>query len=157
MKTLFILLLSLALLTHRAEAQSRKQLLTFDQMFTIEQQEEFGLTQLSATQKEALRAHVEAMLMKVISARQSSPAKKAYRSTGDGHWIKKNIDRGNNIVLEDGSLWQISPIDRIDTALWLPISNITVQQYTEASGPYEYILINTSDRNKACAKYLGQE
>jgi hypothetical protein len=74
-----------------------------------------------------------------------------YIASGNGHWIKSKSSDGGIITLEDGSVWQIDSFDRIDTRLWLPITNITV---AESDGGY--LLINTDDRQKAHAKLLSQ-
>ena len=80
-----------------------------------------------------------------------------YAGVGGGHWIDKNIDSGAYMILEDGSLWQIDPIERIDAMLWLPISQITVLESASGAPGYNYLLINTNDGEKAHAKYLGQQ
>jgi hypothetical protein len=51
----------------------------------------------------------------------------------------------------------IDPVDRVDTALWLPISNITILRASPAVGDYKYSLLNSDDREKALAKYLGKQ
>ncbi|MCZ6689958.1 MAG: hypothetical protein O7H41_10175 [Planctomycetota bacterium] len=79
---------------------------------------------------------------------------KVYAGTGGGHWVMKKIDAGEMILLEDGSLWEISPIDRIDTMLWLPITNITV---LENEGFFPYKLVNTDDGESVEAKYIGRK
>lgn len=56
------------------------------------------------------------------------------------------------ITLEDGSIWEVSPIDTINSSIWLPISNIVV---VEDSGLFPYKLINSDDREAVNAKYLG--
>src|SRR6516165_6956470 len=43
-----------------------------------------------------------------------------------GHWIDAVLDDGNLIKLEDGSLWEVDPIDTITSSIWLPVSNIIV-------------------------------
>ena len=63
----------------------------------------------------------------------------------DGHWITEVLSDGAVIELEDGSLWLIDEIDRVDTAIWLPISNIVI-----CPG----ILINTDDNEKAHARQI---
>ena len=143
--------------------QAGKQILLFDQIFPKSQQGLMGLHKLSETEKAALQAHVEDLLMKVIASSKSSggaPAKRSgarvYVGIGDGHWIKENIDSGTYVILEDGSLWQIDPLDKIDAMLWLPISDITVIE-SEGSPGYDYLLINTDDDEKAHAKYVSQE
>ena len=42
----------------------------------------------------------------------------------DGHWIKSVSSDGEIVALEDGSVWQVDSADAIDSALWLPITNI---------------------------------
>ncbi|MBA3353212.1 MAG: hypothetical protein H0U23_12480 [Blastocatellia bacterium] len=74
-----------------------------------------------------------------------------YISLGKHHWIRSKTSGGEIITLEDGSIWQIDPLDRIDTSLWLPTSDITV---VEADGGY--LLINTDDGEKAHATLLHQ-
>lgn len=76
-----------------------------------------------------------------------------YAGVGSGHWILENVNAGELIKLEDSSLWEISPIDRIYSALWLPISEITV---IEGRNPfYPYVLINSDDDEKAEAKFIA--
>ena len=63
----------------------------------------------------------------------------------DGHWIRQVSDGGAVVILEDGSTWLIDEFDRIDTALWLPITDITV-----CGGQ----LINTDDGEMARARRI---
>lgn len=74
-----------------------------------------------------------------------------YIGTGSGHWIQNTSSGGEFITLEDGSVWQVDLLDRIDTLLWLPITDITV---AESGGGY--LLINTDDGEKAHATLLRQ-
>ncbi len=53
--------------------------------------------------------------------------------------------------LEDGSRWLVDPMDRIDTMLWLPTTEITV---LESRGG-NYLLVNTDDGERAAMRYLG--
>jgi len=43
-----------------------------------------------------------------------------------GHWIVTVSSGGEIVKLEDGSTWEISAIDRIDTMLWLVTEEITI-------------------------------
>jgi hypothetical protein len=52
-----------------------------------------------------------------------------YRGSGScesGHWIEWVSDDGEMIKLEDGSIWEVNPLDAIDSALWLPVTEILV-------------------------------
>jgi len=95
----------------------------------------------------------EAVLGK--SAIPSTSSSNQYAGGSSCHWIQENIDSGTMMILEDGSIWQIDPIDKIDAMLWLPISNITIVLSDQGSPGYYYLLINTDDGEKAHAKYLG--
>lgn len=75
-----------------------------------------------------------------------------YAGTGSGHWIQNVLDNGAIIILEDNSKWQISPIDTVNTGIWLPVTNITV---IENNGEFPYRLINADDSETAEAKFLG--
>jgi hypothetical protein len=74
-----------------------------------------------------------------------------YLLPGGGHWVQSKTDDGSIVILEDGSVWQIDPLDQIDTALWLEMTDITV---VEIAGGY--LLINTDDGEKAHARLLHQ-
>lgn len=93
----------------------------------------------------------------------SQPASKPKQNSGQysggssGHWIQENVDRGSMMILEDGSIWKIDPMDKIDAMLWLPISNITIVTSDDGKPGYDYLLINTDDGEKAHAKYLGSK
>lgn len=76
-----------------------------------------------------------------------------YGAVGDGHWVKDKIGCGEYILLEDGSLWEISRLDRIDTAQWLNTENIVVIEKTSGSLPNK--LINTDAKDVVEAKYVG--
>jgi hypothetical protein len=142
-------------------AQTEKQLISFEQLFPESEQHQMGLHKLSETEKDVLRAHVEGLLVKVTASSQSSGmgevGRRSYAGGAGGHWIKKNVDSGTYMILEDGSLWQIDPLDKIDAMLWLPISNIRITKSTSGSPGFDYLLINTDDGEKAHAKYMGQE
>ena len=60
-------------------------------------------------------------------------------------------------ILEDGSLWQVDRLERLDASLWLKITNISVVEATDGALGYDYLLINTDDDEKVHAKYLGKK
>lgn len=43
-----------------------------------------------------------------------------------GHWIESVGGDGKVIKLEDGSLWNVDDVDTVDTALWLPTTEIVI-------------------------------
>lgn len=101
--------------------------------------------------KWSIKKHLGTVDLKKPPKRDKGPTT-AYPGVGAGHWIQ-NVSSGEKIIIfEDGSIWEVSPIDIIYSAIWLPISNIVV---VEDSGPYPYKLINTDDGETVNAKYLG--
>jgi len=80
---------------------------------------------------------------------------KSYAAVGGGHWVRKKIDSGRIILLEDGSLWQINSIDRIDTMLWLPTENIAVLEISGYVGAYR--LVNSDAGDDVLAIYIGKQ
>lgn len=82
---------------------------------------------------------------------------RTYVLVGKGHWVKKNLDGGSYIILEDGSLWQVESLDKIDAMLWLAVSSITVRESSSGLPGYDYVLINTDEGRMVHAKYMGGE
>ncbi len=163
MKKLIALVILMLAVTAVCLAQTGGKLVSFEQLFPQPQQRLMGLHKLTAKEKEALRARVEALLVQIAANSTSKAAAGGeasggvYPGVGGGHWVNKNVDSGTYMILEDGSLWQIDPFDKIDAMLWLPISNITVTQSSSGSPGYDYLLINTDDGEKAHAKYIGKQ
>jgi hypothetical protein len=79
---------------------------------------------------------------------------KVYPGVGSGHWINQVTSGGAMIILEDGSMWQVSPIDRIKSMLWLPVSEITV---LASRGSLSYRLLNENKEELVEASYLGSK
>lgn len=73
---------------------------------------------------------------------------------GGGHWVKEKTGRGEYVLLEDGSLWEISRLDRTYTALWLATESVVV--LTNAAGLFPYKLLNTDTREVVEARYVGR-
>jgi hypothetical protein len=72
-------------------------------------------------------------------------ARKFTFSCESGHWIDTVSDDGTVVKLEDGSIWEVDEGDAIDSALWLPITDIL------ACGDK---LINTEDNETVTARRL---
>jgi len=47
-----------------------------------------------------------------------------------GHWVQKNMSDGSIVTLEDGSAWEIAPIDRAYTVNWHTETKITACETT---------------------------
>jgi hypothetical protein len=76
---------------------------------------------------------------------------------GAGHWVSEVSGNGRLVILEDGSLWEIQSGDRINTALWLPTTDVVVTNSSSPVGEYKYLLVSKDDGEFAAARYLGRE
>ena len=139
-------------------------LITVDKVMTGEQLQMTGVNTLTPVQRSALDRWLSDYTVKLFQlAKTPAPEKVApstptsYLGSSGGHWIKSKVDDGAMIILEDGSMWQIDSVDRVDTALWLPITNVIVLKASSPIGEYKYMLINTDDGEKALAKFLGKQ
>ncbi len=109
-----------------------------------------GLLQFSKLTK---HPHFTTTIAYVVRGRVTYCISLGEISIGDGHWIDEVSTSGATISLEDGSLWLISPLDQVDTALWLPVDEITVTHSRDPSYPYR--LVNTDEGETASARFLA--
>lgn len=47
-----------------------------------------------------------------------------HRDCETGHWVQSVSDDGSIVKLEDGSVWRVSDVDTVDTAVWLPTEDV---------------------------------
>lgn len=152
-------LIVVALAPTSSHAQTAE--IKLDQLMTDTQFRSFGLTKLTAAEKARFERWLSETLLEAyqLGLNQQSPSSgiSSYGGVGGGHWIKSKAERGAIIILEDGSMWGISAIDRWMTSIWLPITNITVVISRSPIGDYRYTLINTDDGEQAAARFIGMQ
>lgn len=136
-------------------SQQSKNYIPLEQVMTPQEMKATGVENLLQTQRAALERWLYNYTIKIMQFHQSL-LKHDYLDVGSGHWIKRKVEGGKLIILEDNSIWEINPLDRIYAALWLPLTSITIIESDSPIGDYKYILINTDDGEKALAKYLGK-
>ena len=78
-----------------------------------------------------------------------------YWDPGDGHWINEVRDSGRFILLEDGSLWEVAPINQAETCIWLPTAEIEVLENDDPIYPYK--IVNKDEEEVVDAKFIGTE
>jgi hypothetical protein len=88
----------------------------------------------------------------------SEPARRtalqpAYAAVGPGHFIRAVNDDGQYVTLEDGSVWEIEPSRRFETADWEVQAAVTVRR-ANGAGVFTYELDNTGDDEGALARYV---
>jgi hypothetical protein len=62
-------------------------------------------------------------------------------------YVKKIIDRGQYVLLDDNSLWEINSLDRLTSSLWMSIDEIII-----VGSGFETKLLNTRDNKSVTAK-----
>jgi hypothetical protein len=86
---------------------------------------------------------------------QQAPAENpsGYTAYGGGHLIRSVSPGGQFVTLEDGSVWEIEPSVRFQTADWQVDAPVTVRR-AQGEGPFVYELVNTQDDEGALARYV---
>jgi hypothetical protein len=77
-----------------------------------------------------------------------------YTRTHEEHWLRDKREEGRIVVLEDDSMWEVHPSDRLITQRWLRMSTINVE-HTQKEG-HPYLLKNSTEDESARANCLGQ-
>ena len=80
-------------------------------------------------------------------ANKPLPRSRRFSSSGceAGHWVDSVSNDGQIVKLEDGSIWEVDAVDAIDSALWLPTTDIVA---------CDDKLINTEDNETVSATRL---
>ena len=139
-----------------AATQTAQFTLTIEQVMTPNELKETGVATLTPSQRGALNNWLNKYTDRILRVATEPTDSGRYGGTGSGHWIKEVSGNGAYITLEDGSLWEVNEIDRVDTSIWLAVTNITVLTSKEPIGQFRYELLNTDDGEKALARYLGK-
>lgn len=76
-----------------------------------------------------------------------------YSDEDSEHRIEANYNDGSMIVLEDGSMWEIDPVDQMISTSWNFSAIITVS--ASYGGRYDYVLSNSEDGKEVRANFIG--
>lgn len=99
------------------------------------------LAQAQAAEKKA----AEARRQVAAAPRAPRVRRGGYSGCEDGHWVDSVSGDGTIVKLEDGSVWEVDAADAIDSALWLPTTEIIA---------CDDKLINTDDGETVSARRL---
>jgi hypothetical protein len=69
-------------------------------------------------------------------------------------WLEDKLG-DSRLALDDGSLWEVSPLQKAKVHNWVRFSKIVVSLRMGRAGEYRYVLVNTSYSEEAEARYLG--
>jgi len=76
-----------------------------------------------------------------------------YTRNRQEHWLCDKHQDGIALLLEDESMWEVHPSDRLVAAHWLRLSTVIVERTQEHD--YPYLLKNAIEKQTARANYLG--
>jgi hypothetical protein len=96
------------------------------------------------------RAHPPAAASASVAPAQTSE----YTGLGGGHLLQSVSEDGRYVTLEDGSVWEIEPGVRFQTAEWQPQAPISVRT-GRGMGAYSYEIVNTQDDEGAMARFVS--
>ena len=100
--------------------------ITVEKVMTVEELKATGVSTLTREQRAALDQWLSEYTVKLIQLAQRAETRApigpgttatSYTGSSGGHWIKSKVSNGSMIILEDGSMWEINSVDRIDTSL----------------------------------------
>lgn len=99
------------------------------------------LLEVQTAEKRAVESQIQ------YAPRQKRTPSRRLVSSGceSGHWVESVFNDGQIVKLEDGSIWEVNPVDSIDSMLWLPTTDIIA---------CDDKLINTDDNETVSAQRI---
>ena len=107
-----------------------------DTMMTEQDKRATGLDLLNPSQKQALAEWIEQHF--VLKAKPVSEEKSLYLSV--------NIQNGKELILSDGSQWEVAPENRSISGLWITPFPLKITCIGGTEYPYELINLNTLEK-----------
>lgn len=114
-----------------------EQALTVQQVMTPERLRNAVVANLEPDRQRALDLRLNELASHVIKATLESRQAQSCADLGSCHWVEKVIKKGEVVLLEDRSFWEMTARDRISTMLWLAITSITVAVAPVPVGKHE--------------------
>lgn len=137
--------------------------LDLDEIMTRKEQRETGVVKLAPSERHALEKWLTDWTRDAIEyGKQQAAAEPSSVGGGTGPtaspykgWISEVQDRGRFLVLDDGSLWEVSSLDRIYTGLGLTTEDVRVLPGEGEYPGYGHLLVNLSNGEAVSVKRLS--
>lgn len=143
--------LSVAMLMVSAQSFAATNL---DQQMSLQEKQQTGVVNLTMKQKQALAGWIDKNYVLIGSSTQMpNQAPSQAPSTDSNLTLSVNVQNGQQIILSDGTRWQIQPQDVKTSAVWLTPVPILVMQGTDPN--YPYVLTNQSSNQSVRAKQIA--
>ncbi len=148
---IFIFLCLIFLNIHRLEATSQLQI---SQIMTEAEQKKMGIPKLSETERTALESWLTSWSVSLLNKKSpaTAPNQSDKLSKEDAFvetlYISHINGSGNQIELNDGSIWKVYPIDVMTAAGWLPRDTVRLLKSTNDQFPYQIHNLSTGGQVK---------
>lgn len=151
-----ILLAACAALIPATSAQAQRQTLRPPDVMTRDEMDAIGVDSLSAAQRNALERFLD-RITNSRAIREISPAttRPGRGASGTPLTLRRVGDRGEAIVLEDGSVWKVEASDRAVAASWRSGQHVLVRHRAAESGTAAFELENAQAGSRIAARFAG--
>ena len=148
----FIVVTIIIVLLSSISYSKKNFVINLDDLMTPEEQKKTGISKLTEAEKEEL----EKWLTGIFIMTASEISKIHQKLGGERHWIKEKLDGGRYLILENNIVWEISPLDRVNTFLWMPLEDVLIIK-NDHGFLYPYKIINVDNNETVDAKPLTKE
>jgi len=143
--------LSVAMLMLSAQSFAATNL---DQQMSLQEKQQTGVVNLTLKQKQALASWIDKNYVPVgANTQMPNQAPSQAPSTNSDLTLSVNVQNGQQIILSDGTRWQIHPQDVKTSSVWLTPVPIMVMPGSDPS--YPYVLTNQSTNQSVRAKQIA--
>lgn len=151
-----ILLAACAALIPATSAQAQRQTLRLPDVMTRDEMDAIGVDSLSAPRRAALERLLD-RITRSRAMREISPAtvRPGRGTSGTTLTLRRVGDRGEAIILEDGSVWKVELSHRAVAASWRSGQHILIRHRTGASGTAAFELENAQAGSRVAARFAG--
>ena len=127
-----------------------------DQQMTLQEKQQTGVVNLTLKQKQALAAWIDGHYTLTSEAQSSNPTQPAQPNAAmqeHALTLSVNSQNGQQLLLSDGSRWQIHPQDVKISSIWLTPITVGLKRGTDPNFPY--IITNLSTNQSVRAKQIS--
>lgn len=151
-----ILLATCAALIPATTVQAQRQTPRLPDVMTRDDMDAIGVDALSAAQHNALDRFLD-RITRLRAIREIVPqaTRPGRGASGTTLALRRVGDRGEAIVLEDGSVWKVSVSDRAVAARWRSGQRILVRHHVRERGPWAFDLENAQAGSRVSARFAG--
>jgi hypothetical protein len=123
-----------------------------DQQMTLQEKQQTGVVNLTLKQKQALALWIDARYTPITESQAPSPQPNTPAPIST-LTLNVNVQNGQQLILSDGTRWQVHPQDVKTSSIWLTPIPITVKKGTDPN--YPYVITNQSTNQSIRAKPIA--